>query len=186
MHTKAGTPKCRATSSTRFRSLSPEGVGSVTATTASAFVIDAITGHPMPGAPSTKTHASPLRDPSRHCLTFVTSFPDPSAPTSSRACEKVPHSVASKQVWGQYKKVLSTGKDEFDVLINVDRSKVEEASDEGFADVIMRNRQGEIKVSPGYDGVYGVPETDKDVKLPEKSDQNLIRKKQMNLKDFFE
>ncbi len=54
------TPKCLHKSTTRFKSSSPDAVGSVTISTASAPVIEAITAHPMPGEPSIIVNLSSL------------------------------------------------------------------------------------------------------------------------------
>ena len=55
--TKAGTLKCRASSSVRIRSCSPDIEGSVTITTAEAPVTEAMTEQPIPGGPSIRTNS---------------------------------------------------------------------------------------------------------------------------------
>lgn len=46
---------------------------------------------------------------------------------------------------------------ELNVLLNVKKEDLAKAVDEKIADAILLNRQGKIKISPGYDGIYGKP-----------------------------
>jgi len=46
---------------------------------------------------------------------------------------------------------------ELNVLLNVPRDELLKVTNEKIADAIMLNREGKIKVVPGYDGEYGVP-----------------------------
>ncbi len=64
--------------------------------------------------------------------------------------------VATNTVWKEYNKLLGLGS-EFDVLLNVPSIKLAEATDRRIVNAIMKNREGKIKIRPGYDGVYGVP-----------------------------
>ncbi len=65
--------------------------------------------------------------------------------------------VATKTVWAIYNEIMKKGKDELDILLNISRSELLEAVPKEIVDVIMLNREGKIKVKPGYDGEYGVP-----------------------------
>ncbi|MBN3037039.1 MAG: DNA helicase UvrD [Candidatus Diapherotrites archaeon] len=64
--------------------------------------------------------------------------------------------VATNTVWEEYNKLLSLGS-EFDVLLNALPSQLAEVTGRKIVNAIMRNREGKIKIQPGYDGVYGVP-----------------------------
>jgi uncharacterized protein (TIGR00375 family) len=62
----------------------------------------------------------------------------------------------SKKVWEIYNKFISDFENEFRVLLNADKNKMlEKGFDKKLVDLIILNREGRIKVKPGYDGVYG-------------------------------
>lgn len=64
----------------------------------------------------------------------------------------------TKTVWAVYDKLIENFGDEFSVLLHVSGEQLMRVLDsELVVDLILRNRIGEIKVKPGYDGVYGVP-----------------------------
>ena len=69
--------------------------------------------------------------------------------------------------------------------INVSLHKIAEVVPEKLFDVIRLNREGKIKVTPGYDGLYGKPDFGEkeqvEVKLPEPEPD----KKQKDLNEFF-
>jgi uncharacterized protein (TIGR00375 family) len=82
----------------------------------------------------------------------------------------------SKSVWLEYNRLVENFGNEFNLLLNAPREKLEEVTTKQLVDVIMKNREGDIKVLPGYDGVYGTPifddsefnkfkEEQKDIKL---------------------
>lgn len=66
--------------------------------------------------------------------------------------------VASKQTWETYSKMIARFGNEFEILMNTNEVEIKSAAGEELADAIMLNRKGMIKVSPGYDGEYGIPE----------------------------
>lgn len=64
--------------------------------------------------------------------------------------------IESKGVWAAYNSLINEFGTEFNILLNI--SKEEFASkniDEKLTELILRNREGKIKVKPGYDGEYG-------------------------------
>jgi uncharacterized protein (TIGR00375 family) len=63
--------------------------------------------------------------------------------------------VNSKGVWEIYNKLISKFENEFNILLEVSREKLIEVVDGNLVELILKNRKGEIKVKPGYDGVYG-------------------------------
>lgn len=67
--------------------------------------------------------------------------------------------VASKKTWATYAELQKLGS-EFDVLLNTSKEDIAKATDEKLAEYIIKNRNGQIKVIPGYDGIYGYPVLD--------------------------
>jgi len=62
----------------------------------------------------------------------------------------------SKKVWGVYNGLIDKFKNEFDILLNVSQTQIVNAGiDLELAHLIIKNRNGQIKVQPGYDGEYG-------------------------------
>jgi len=82
--------------------------------------------------------------------------------------------VSSKTVWGVYNKMIKAFGNEYDILLNVEKNKLKQVN-EKIVDIILKNREGKIKVKPGFDGVYGKAIfNSKEVKM----------KKEKTLKDF--
>lgn len=62
----------------------------------------------------------------------------------------------SKKVWSVYNELIDKFKNEFDILLNVSKTQmVNLGVDMKLVDLIIKNRNGQIKVKPGYDGEYG-------------------------------
>jgi uncharacterized protein (TIGR00375 family) len=62
----------------------------------------------------------------------------------------------TKRVWDVYNKLIDEFKNEFEILLKVPRDKfIEKNIDAKLIGLILKNRVGNIKVKPGYDGVYG-------------------------------
>lgn len=96
--------------------------------------------------------------------------------------------MTTKTVWSEYWKIMKTGTSENNVLFNVPHEKLLEVTSKEIADAIIRNRNGEIKVLPGYDGVYGVPilsDTVKDNVQPLSSQEEGKKGTQKGLQDYF-
>ena len=64
--------------------------------------------------------------------------------------------IATQAVWNEYHKLVD-GKSEFDILLNTPLEELKKSVSIELAELIIKNRNGKIKVKPGYDGVYGVP-----------------------------
>ncbi|MFH1642368.1 MAG: endonuclease Q family protein [Nanoarchaeota archaeon] len=65
--------------------------------------------------------------------------------------------VATKAVWSEFNKLIKSFDNELNVLLNVNEKQLTNVTDSKIAEAIMKNRNGEIKLTPGYDGVYGKP-----------------------------
>ncbi len=81
--------------------------------------------------------------------------------------------MATQGVWKEYYNILKAGKSEYDIMLNVPYEKLLEHTSREIADAIIRNREGKIKVTPGYDGVYGEP-----VLSDKKTEEKIQEKKQ--------
>jgi len=66
--------------------------------------------------------------------------------------------MSSKKAWEIYTLLTEKLGTEFNILINVSKSELEKVTptENLLVDLIIKNRNGEIRVKPGYDGIYGV------------------------------
>jgi uncharacterized protein (TIGR00375 family) len=63
----------------------------------------------------------------------------------------------SKKVWEDSTKLIGEFGSELSVLLEADESKMRLLVNEKVVEMIMKNRAGNVKVQPGYDGEYGYP-----------------------------
>lgn len=64
--------------------------------------------------------------------------------------------IESKKVWGIYNNFIDLFGNELEILISVPREElIEKSVDAKLIGLILKNRNGKIRVNPGYDGVYG-------------------------------
>lgn len=76
--------------------------------------------------------------------------------------------LSSKKTWETYNKIIEKFGNELNVLLNVPKDELirELKDDLKLVQLILENRQGKIKVKPGYDGKYGeLVEGEKQAKL---------------------
>ena len=91
----------------------------------------------------------------------------------------------SKSIWSEYNKLVENFDNEFNILLNVPREELEKIIKKQLVDVIMKNREGKIKIIPGYDGVYGQPVFDEtEFKRYEEKQKTLKLHPQKRLIDF--
>ncbi len=77
----------------------------------------------------------------------------------------------SKTVWKVYNDLIEKFGNEFSILLNVEKVElIKFLKKEILPELIIRNREGKIKVKPGYDGVYGRALLDKDLKARKDSE----------------
>lgn len=61
----------------------------------------------------------------------------------------------SRKTWEVYNQLVSEFKNEFNILLEIPKEKLLRF-DAKLAELIIRNREQKIKVTPGYDGEYGI------------------------------
>ena len=64
-------------------------------------------------------------------------------------------SPSTQHVWSIYNQLIGKFGDEYTVLIDASKEALNSVVNEKIAEAIIRVRQGQAKVVPGYDGVYG-------------------------------
>lgn len=64
--------------------------------------------------------------------------------------------MQGKESWRIYNSLIKEFENEFNILLKVPKEKLIKSFDEKFADLVLKNREGKIKVKPGFDGEYGV------------------------------
>ncbi|MBN2203383.1 MAG: DNA helicase UvrD [Candidatus Aenigmarchaeota archaeon] len=85
----------------------------------------------------------------------------------------------TKKVWEESSKLLKEFGSEFKVLLETPEENLKIITHEKIADLIIKNREGKLKVKPGYDGVYGelVLEQEGYIKRPQQRLDAFIKKK---------
>ncbi len=67
------------------------------------------------------------------------------------------NTLLSSKVWGVYNSLIKEFGNEFNVLLNVSEQEfLSKNVDDKLIELILKNREGKIRVKPGYDGEYGV------------------------------
>ncbi|NLE03333.1 MAG: DNA helicase UvrD [Crenarchaeota archaeon] len=93
-------------------------------------------------------------------------------------------SPSTKTVWNKYNQLIEKFGDEYAVLLDISKEDLIKVIDPPIGDAIIKAREGNIKIIPGFDGVYGklVLETPNNQIKPELQSEY---KKQSNLTDFW-
>jgi len=90
-------------------------------------------------------------------------------------------SPSIRGVWSVYNKLIERFGNEYSVLIDASFEEMTKIVDARVAEAVVRVRNGQVKVIPGYDGVYGQLVVFED---EQKKQARLFTRKQKNLTDF--
>ena len=64
--------------------------------------------------------------------------------------------MSTKRTWEIYNYLIDNFENEFNILLKVSKEDMlRKDVDKQLVELILLNRLGELKVKPGYDGVYG-------------------------------
>jgi len=76
----------------------------------------------------------------------------------------------SRKVWEESMKLIREFGSELNVLLEAPEEKLKLLTNEKIVEIIIKNRNGKIKMQPGYDGVYGkiLLNENASIKLPQK------------------
>ena len=77
--------------------------------------------------------------------------------------------LSSKKVMEEADGIITSVGSELGVLLDAPEALLKKKADEGLVAVIMRNREGALKVKPGFDGEYGVLQLDEATKPGQKT-----------------
>jgi uncharacterized protein (TIGR00375 family) len=86
-------------------------------------------------------------------------------PLAELVAATVNQQLGTKKVWDQTLKLIGAFGSELSVLLEAPESRLLESTNAALVAAIMKNRQGKIRVRPGYDGVYGVPILDEKAEI---------------------
>ena len=100
-------------------------------------------------------------------------------PLSEILAKLLDSGIATQKTWKEYHNLIGHFKSEFNIILDASPEELARVTDKKIADAIIKNKEGKIKIHPGYDGVYGEPILDKIESTGEKK-----VKIQKNLSDF--
>lgn len=78
-------------------------------------------------------------------------------PLSELIAGVVNQGVATQKVWKEYNNLMENLGPELIILLETTLEELKKVTNNKIAEAIIDNREGKIKVAPGYDGVYGKP-----------------------------
>lgn len=92
--------------------------------------------------------------------------------------------VATQAVWKEYNNLITNLKSEMNILTAVDEKELRKYTDARIAEAIIKNRNGQIEIKPGYDGEYGVPIFSEEERKKAEEMEAKNYHKQTSLSDF--
>lgn len=92
--------------------------------------------------------------------------------------------IATKKVWEEFNNLIAAFGSELNILLKLTEEELNKITTEKITEMILKNRQGKIKIQPGFDGEYGIPIFDEKDKQELNDQITEIRKKQTGLSDF--
>ncbi len=90
-------------------------------------------------------------------------------PLSEVLAQVMKKGVATQAVWKEYNTLVNNFGSEFEVLLNVPTEDLKKFTNETITGAIIKNRENNIKIEPGYDGVYGKLKFNENKKIKQKS-----------------
>jgi len=73
--------------------------------------------------------------------------------------------MQSKGTWNIYNSLINNFGNEFNILLDISKEEfARKKIDEKLVELILKNRDGKIKIKPGYDGVYGEAQLEEEQK----------------------
>jgi PHP family Zn ribbon phosphoesterase len=94
-------------------------------------------------------------------------------------------SPSTQAVWSEYNALVGKFGDEYSVLIDASKEAMAAVVDAQLAETIVKVREGALKVTPGYDGVYGQLVLDAPTLHQPQVKSAVKRVQQMNMSDFW-
>ena len=92
--------------------------------------------------------------------------------------------VASQKMWKTYNELIKIG-NELHILLNSSHEEIKQIAGEKIAELVIMNRNQQIKITPGYDGEYGHPIFGNEEKKEKRETKEIkITKKQKSLSEF--
>ena len=89
--------------------------------------------------------------------------------------------IAHPKIWQIYNALIKKFGNEYSVLLKGNKNEIAQISDVKIAEAIIKMRNGEMKVTPGYDGIYGKIKLSRE----DSSEQNIETRSRVSYLDEF-